>query len=157
MGPEGGPAVPRGNGAVPVFGSISRAELALRAPTFFLMALQLIEQRIEALEAAFPKPAVPLQPPARFRKRLRLEPAGTALRVAAARNQARALQHLEVLGDRGLTHRERLRQLRHRSLAGREAREDRPARWIGERGERRIETLGRTHHNADANSSASLS
>src|SRR2546422_8185622 len=34
--------------------------------------------------------------------------AGPALRVAAARNQAGALQHLKMLGDRGLAHRERL-------------------------------------------------
>src|SRR5712692_972918 len=55
--------------------------LSLRAPTFFLFGLQLIEQGVEALETALPKPPVPLQPSAHFRKRLRLEPAGPALRV----------------------------------------------------------------------------
>src|SRR4051812_23999913 len=50
-----------------------------------------------------------------------------------------------MLGDGGLAHRERLGQLGHRRLAGREAREDRPPGGIGERGERCVETFGRRH------------
>jgi hypothetical protein len=54
-----------------------------------------------------PEPAVALQPFGGLRERLGLEPAGPPLRVAAARNQAGALQDLHVLGDRRVTHRER--------------------------------------------------
>jgi len=70
--------------------------LWLRASTFFLVGLQLVEQGIEALEAALQRPAVALQPFGGFRERLGLDPAGPPLRVAAARNQAGALQDLEV-------------------------------------------------------------
>src|SRR2546422_4321544 len=64
--------------------------------------LELIEQRVEALVVPFPQPAVPFQPPGRLAEPLRLEAARPPLRVTAARNQAGALQHLQVLGDRRL-------------------------------------------------------
>src|SRR3989442_14697737 len=74
--------------------------------------LELIEQRVEALVVPFPQPAVAFQPPGRLAEPLGLEAARPPLRVTAARNQAGALQHLQVLGDRRLAHRERLRPVR---------------------------------------------
>src|SRR2546422_10252617 len=62
--------------------------------------LELIEQRVEALVVPFPQPAVAFQPPGRLAGPLGLEAARPPLRVTAARNQAGALQHLQVLGDR---------------------------------------------------------
>jgi hypothetical protein len=63
------------------------------------------------------------------------------LRVAAAADQASALQHLEVLGDGGLAHRERFGELRYRSLSGRQTREDGSASRVGEGGERGIKPV----------------
>jgi len=101
-----------------------------------------LEQGVEPLEVALPVPPVTFQPSGGFRERLGLEPSRPSLRLAAARNQSRALQHLEVLGDRGLGHLERLRQLRHRRVPGGQPGEDRPPRGIGERRERRVEVAG---------------
>ena len=64
----------------------------------FLLSLQLIQQGVEALEAALPKPAVALQPCAGVCERLAFDPGRSALRVTAARDQPGALQHLQVLG-----------------------------------------------------------
>ena len=112
---------------------------ALSRGVLFLLRLQLVQQGVEALEAPLPELAVALEPVGGLGERLGLEPARPPLRVAAARNQPGALEHLEVLGDRGLAHRERLGELRHRGLARREPGEDRPAGGIGERRERRVE------------------
>ena len=49
---------------------------------------------------------------------------------------------LEVLGDRGLAHRERLRELGHRRVAGGEAGEDGAPGGIGEGGEGGVEPRG---------------
>jgi hypothetical protein len=68
-------------------------------------------------------PAVALEPFGRLGEALRLDPARSPLRVAAARNQAGPLRHLEVLRYRRLTDRERRGELGHR-------------------GERRIEAIG---------------
>src|SRR5262249_31491459 len=59
-----------------------------------------------------------------------------------ARDQAGLLQHLKVARDGRLGHRERRGELHHRSLAAGEAREDRPARRIGESGEGGVEAIG---------------
>src|SRR5215472_534743 len=71
----------------------------------------LIQQDIQTLEALVPEVAITLHPASRFRERLGLEPAQPALRFAAFRNQAGALQDLEVLGDGGLAYRERFGEL----------------------------------------------
>src|SRR5882757_3307286 len=65
---------------------------------FLGLALQLAEQRVEALEAHLPELAVTLEPLGGFRERLGFEPARSSLCIAAARDQARPFQHLEVLG-----------------------------------------------------------
>ena len=87
---------------------------------------------VEEVEAAFPEPAVVLQPVGGALQRSALESRGAQLRGAPARDQPGALQHLEVLGDRLEADRERLGQLVDRGLALREPREDRAARGIGE-------------------------
>jgi hypothetical protein len=73
----------------------------------------------------------------------RLELAGPPLRHAAARDQARALEHLEVLRDGGKAHPEGLRQLGDRSLPRRESGEDRAPRRVGESREGGGEAIGR--------------
>ena len=67
------------------------------------------------------------------------------LRVAAARDQPRALEHLEMLRYGRLAHVEGFGQFHHRGLALHQPRQDRPPRRIGKRGEGRIEALGRRH------------
>jgi len=74
----------------------------------FLFGFHLIEQGIQALEAALPKLAIAFQPLIGLGKRLGFEAARPALRVAIVRNQAGSLQYLEVLRDRRLSHLKRL-------------------------------------------------
>ena len=76
-----------------------------------LLCLELLQVRIQALVARVPEAAIAFGPLRDPLERRRLEPAGTPLRVAAATDEARALQHPEVLRDRGLAHREWLAQL----------------------------------------------
>src|SRR6185436_13930317 len=79
-----------------------------------LLRLQVFEQAVEALVGGLPEPAVALDPHVGLLQRRGVDAAGPALGVAAAADQARALQHLQVLGDRRLGHGERLRQFRYR-------------------------------------------
>src|SRR5207248_5506102 len=106
---------------------------------------QLIEQVVQALEVGLPEFAVAFEPFVGLRERLGFDAAGPPLGVAAARNQARAFQHLEVLGDGGLAHGERLRQFHDRDFAGGKTGENRPPGGIGERGEDGVESRGRLH------------
>ena len=55
---------------------------------------------------------------------------GSRCASRAARNQADALQHLEMLGERRLAHRERLGRLGHQYLTRREPAKPEPANWI---------------------------
>jgi len=110
---------------------------------FILRNLQLVEQGIEVLEAAFPKLAVSLQQFGCLRKRFGLESPRTALRVPAARNQACTLKYSKVLGDRGLAHCERFSQFKHGRLTCGEPRQDRASRGIGKGCERCVKTLRR--------------
>src|SRR5882762_6580038 len=122
--------------------SSSVISLSFGVSTFLLLGLQLLEQRIEAPEGVFPNLAVAFQPLVGFCERPGLELPRPSLRVAAARNEACALQDLQVFGDRRLAHREWSGQLRYRRLAGGEPGQDRPPRGIGERRERRVEPGG---------------
>src|SRR3989442_10127692 len=92
----------------------------------WFLGFELLEQGIEALVVALPQPAVTFQPLGSLPQPLGLEAARPPLCVAAARNQAGALQYLQVLGNRRLAHRERLGPLRHRRLTRRPAGEDPP-------------------------------
>src|SRR5258708_7015564 len=67
---------------------------------------------------------------------------GTPLRIAPAPNEARALKHIEVLGDRRLAQGERLHELRHVRVSRRETSEDRASCGIGERSEGQAQTIG---------------
>src|SRR6266480_5993779 len=112
----------------------------------WFLGFELLEQGIEALVVALPQPPVALQPFGRFPQPLGLEAARPSLRVAAARNQAGALQYLQVLGDRRLAHRERLGQLCHRRLTRRQASQDCPPGGIGEGREDGVETVRCLHN-----------
>src|SRR2546430_12465330 len=65
----------------------------------WFLGFELLEQGIEALVVALPQPPVALQPFGRFPQPLGLEAARPSLRVAAARNQAGALQYLQVRSE----------------------------------------------------------
>ena len=67
---------------------------------------------------------------------------GRHLRVARARDQAGALQHLQMLGNRRQAHVERLGEFQHRRFAEREPRQDRPPCRIGEGREGGAEAVG---------------
>src|ERR671923_2247641 len=103
----------------------------------------LAQVRIEPIHAGFPGPLARLHPRQRVVERLGLQPARAPLRVAAADDQPRTLEHLEMARDRGQAHRERLRQLVDRRLALGEASQDRAARRIGEGGEGEAELVCR--------------
>jgi len=94
-------------------------------------------RRLEALVARLDDPRIDLS------ERPRLERRRPPLRRLAARHEARALEHLQVLADRGEAHGERLRELGHRRAALRQTREDRAARWIGEGAERDAQPVDR--------------
>src|SRR5438093_4451762 len=106
----------------------------LLVPLFMrlVLPLQLSQVVFQAIEALLPELAVTLHPVGGFLETLRPEPARPPLRVATPRDEAGTLQHLQVLGDGWKRHVERLRELRDRGLALREAGEDRPPRRISE-------------------------
>src|SRR4051794_40746199 len=106
--------------------------------------LDLPEAKRDAVEPALPDVAVLLQPLGHVAQRRSLQPGGPQLRRATARDQAGALQHLQVLRDGLDAVRERLRELVDRHLALLcEPGEDRPPRRVGERREREAELVGR--------------
>src|SRR5688572_4962259 len=101
--------------------------------------LHLFQQMVQALIVRLPDVPILLDPGVGFGEGLPLEPAWTTLRVLANADQARPLEDLQVFGDGRLAHVERLGQLGHRRLTPRQARQDGPSRWIGERQKRRVE------------------
>src|SRR4051812_5672113 len=99
------------------------------------------EQSIEAIEAALPLIAERLQPLVHmFEWAADDEGPRTALRVAPLPYEASVFEHAEVLRDSGLSQAERPRELGHRRLSLREAREQRPTGGIGEGREHLVET-----------------
>src|SRR4051812_9830060 len=111
------------------FGSESRSML-LVAATFLLLllrgfpfrrsGLQGAEVILQAIQPLLPEPAVFLKPVVDALQRVQLDPAWPPLRLAASRDQASVLQHLEMPGDRGPADVERLGQFRNRGLAERQ-------------------------------------
>src|SRR5260221_9991894 len=83
-----------------------------------LLGLQLFKIVVEAAEARLPELAVVSDPFGDRLQPLRLQAAGPALRLARARDQTGALEHLEMLGDRRLAHGERPGEIGHPRLAG---------------------------------------
>src|SRR5437762_8956331 len=110
-----------------------------------VLSLQLLEQKVEPAEVALPDLAIVIEPAACVGERLWLEAARPALRIAAARDETGVLEYLEVLGDRGLAHREGLGQLHDACLARREPGENRAPRRVREGGKGGIETVGGHH------------
>jgi len=88
------------------------------------------EVAIEVVEPQLPLPAERLQPVGRILDSGRDQPSGSPLRVAAAFDEARILQDLEVLRDGWLAEVEGCDELRHGGFAFREARQDRSPRWV---------------------------
>src|SRR5262245_59512860 len=131
---------------------ISQSDGVVITSLFFaLILLVLLLQRfqvvVEAIEAFLPEPPIPLDVAGDLLKRLGVQSTRAPLRVASADDEARALEHLEVLRDRREAHLERGGELRYRDLALREPREDGASGRIGESSECRIEILGHLRFN----------
>lgn len=123
-------------------GRIVAAGLWLAAVIFFLLCLKFVEVIFQAVETLVPELAILLHPIGNVAQWLRFEPAGPPLRLATLRDQAGALQYLEMLGNGGRAYLERLGELRDRCFARRETRKDRAASRIGECGEDSAEVIG---------------
>jgi hypothetical protein len=107
-----------------------------------LRALQFVKEGVEPLVALFPVVTVVRQPFDGFAQGRRFEAARATLRVAVAGDQARSLEHFEMLGDGRLADRERRRQLGDGGIATPELGQDRPTGRVGQRGERPVEAVG---------------
>src|ERR1700730_8212636 len=112
--------------------SPASAAVLVLASMSVLLSVQLAEVMVQAIEAFFPEMPVVFQPIGGVLEGTRIARTGSPLRLAAAFDEAGALRHLEVLGDRGKAHRERLGQLGDGNLAADQARQDRASRRIGE-------------------------
>jgi hypothetical protein len=99
----------------------------------------LAEVSLQGVELRIPEAAVVRDPFRRARQRLGGEAAAVDPALARPREQAGVLEDAEVLGDRGQGDGEGLGQLGDRRLALRETGQQRAARGIGERPERRVE------------------
>src|SRR5215472_4652405 len=119
----------------------SRSAVLMFASTSLLLALQFLQVVLQPVEALFPEAAVIFQPVSRALERARSQPAWPPLRRAAAGDQAGVLQHLEVLGDAGKAHVERLREFGDRGLAAGQPRQDRPTCRVRKRSEGTAEAI----------------
>src|SRR5262245_38492062 len=125
-------------------GSSSASTLSLvLASTLFLLGLQGLQIGVQAVQALFPEAAIAFQPVVDAPECARLDPAGPPLRLATARDEAGALEDLQMLGDGGRADVEGLREFRYRRLTEREPRQDGAARGIGERRKRSAESVER--------------
>src|SRR5258708_26944925 len=79
-------------------GSSSRSRLFF-TPTLLLLRLQFTQIIIQPIEARLPEAAITLEPVVNALQCRGFDAARTPLRLAAARDQARALTHLEMLGN----------------------------------------------------------
>jgi hypothetical protein len=96
---------------------------------------------LELFEPVLPHLSVSPDPLDRVVERRGLQAAGPVLGVLPSCDQPRALQHLQVLGNRLEAHVERLGELVHGGLAGGEPGEDRSACRVGEGCERDAERV----------------
>jgi len=112
---------------------------------FGFIELELIEQRVEALEVGFPDATMFLEPFGGVCEGLGFHAAGPALSVLAAGDEAGALENFKVFGDGRLSHGEGLGEFVDGGFAGGEAGEDGTASGIGEGGESGVESIGRGH------------
>jgi hypothetical protein len=97
---------------------------------------------VEAVEALLPVPPVSTDPVGDIPERFRIQPAWPPLGLPSLLDEAGALEHLQVLRDRGQAHIEGSGELRNGRLAVGEAGEDRPSLRIGEGRERGAEMIG---------------
>jgi len=102
--------------------------------------------RLEAIKAVGPFGVGSAEPVIHREQAVDPKPRGTALALARASDEAGALQHLQMLGDRRLRHRERRRELNDASVACRELLEDCPASGVGKGRERQAEGIASTHN-----------
>ena len=84
--------------------------LSLVARALLFVGLHFVEQSIETLEILLPDFAVTLQPTIGVGERFRHQARRTPLRVAATGDQAGSFEYAQMLGNRGLSHVERLGQ-----------------------------------------------
>src|SRR3954454_23246154 len=102
---------------------------------FFLQFFQVL---VELLEALTPRFTRVLRPPRDLVERRRTELTRPALCIPTARDQPRALEHLQMPRDRWKADLERRGELEHRRLTPCQARDDGPPGGIGERGKDRV-------------------
>src|SRR5207247_10754420 len=105
--------------------------LSLAAMSLLLL-LQFLQVVVKSIEPLLPVDAIALDPRIDLLERASLERRRPPLRLLATRHEARALEHLQMLADRGEAHLEGLRELGHRCAALRKTGEDRAPRWIGQ-------------------------
>src|SRR6266542_1968057 len=113
----------------------------LSVAMLLLLFFHALEVLVESLVARVPETAIVLRPLGDLFERRRFEPAGAPLRLAAARDEAGALEHAEVLGNGRAADRERRGNLFDRGRAGGEAGENRAARRVGEGGKGRTQVI----------------
>src|ERR1017187_7416933 len=89
----------------------SDLSLSLRAPSCFLFLLHLFQVVVQAGKFLLPEAAKGLHPVSDIPERIRHERTRTPLRIAPAHDEACALKHIEVLGNRRLAQGERLHEL----------------------------------------------
>src|SRR5206468_3492276 len=116
--------------------------LSLAAMSLLLL-LQFLQVVVQTIEPLLPDHAIALDPRVDLLERARLERRRPPLRLLAARHEARALEHLQVLADRGEAHVERLRDLGHRRATLRKTGEDRAPRRIGQGAEGEAQPVDR--------------
>ena len=105
------------------------------------LSLSFGEQLVQLVEPLVPERLVAGEPFGCVAKWLGLEVAQPGGRPAGPRDEAGALEHLEVPRDRRLRHRERGGEVPHGQVALGQASEDRPAGWIRERPEHLAELV----------------
>jgi hypothetical protein len=89
----------------------------------------------EPVELLLPEAAVAVDPSGRLAHRAREEAAPSPAALAATLEQAGALQHPQVFGDRWQGDSERLSELAHGRIAGPQPRQDGAPRRVREGGE----------------------
>src|SRR5919106_4882994 len=105
--------------------------------------LDLAQVLAETIEALPPIPPVAGQPVGGLLERLALQPRRPQLRAALARDQARPLEHLQMLGDRLHGDRKRLCELVDGGVALREPGQDPASSRVRERRERPAQLVDR--------------
>src|SRR5258708_36824190 len=100
-----------------------------------LLGFKLREIGVYLVETLGPEAGVARQPAVDHLERLGFQPTGPPLRLAAARDEARGLKHLQMPRHRREADVEGLRDLVHSRLPLGEPRKDRPPRRIRERRE----------------------